>query len=83
LLTDWESDVIIAAMNVQALASEHERLRYMETREGHAMSVRWHQAVQRLVDISSRQTAKYVGAARDGIEAQHGLNDTYPGDPYP
>jgi hypothetical protein len=21
--------------------------------------------------------------ARDGIEAQHGLNDTYPGDPYP
>lgn len=23
------------------------------------------------------------GRARDGIEAQHGLNDTYPGDPYP
>ena len=22
-------------------------------------------------------------AARDDIEAQHGLNDTYPGDPYP
>lgn len=27
--------------------------------------------------------APYVGPARDGIEAQHGLNDTYPGDPYP
>jgi hypothetical protein len=25
--------------------------------------------------------ARYVGPARDGIEAQHGLNDTYPGDP--
>ena len=28
-------------------------------------------------------TAPYSGPARDGIEAQHGLNDTYPGDPYP
>ena len=26
---------------------------------------------------------KYVGPARDGLEAMHGLNDTYPGDPYP
>lgn len=25
----------------------------------------------------------YHGPARDGIEAQHGLNDIYPGDPYP
>jgi hypothetical protein len=25
----------------------------------------------------------YTGPARDGIEAQHGLNDVYPGDEYP
>lgn len=28
-------------------------------------------------------TEPYVGPARDGIEAQYGLNDTWPGDPYP
>lgn len=30
-----------------------------------------------------RVTDEFKGVARDGIEAQHGLNDTYPGDPYP
>ena len=25
----------------------------------------------------------YTGPARDGLEAQHGLNDIFPGDPYP
>jgi hypothetical protein len=27
--------------------------------------------------------AAYVGPARDGIEAQHAMNDIFPGDPYP
>lgn len=25
----------------------------------------------------------HLGIARDGIEARYGLNDTWPGDPYP
>ena len=29
------------------------------------------------------RVAKPTGVARDGIEAQRGLNDTWPGDPYP
>ena len=30
-----------------------------------------------------KNSTKYSGPARDGIEAQHGLNDVYPGDPCP
>lgn len=38
---------------------------------------------KRLECAGFKAAAPYVGPARAGIEAQYGLNDTWPGDPYP
>ena len=37
----------------------------------------------RKIGYSSSGPEMAMGVARDGIEAQRGLNDTWPGDPYP
>jgi len=34
-------------------------------------------------EMGRRELRPFKGVARDGIEAQNGINDTYAGDPYP
>lgn len=41
------------------------------------------QAVAIIRGLEQNKLGEFAGIARDGIEAQRGLNDVWPGDPYP
>ena len=80
-----DNEIVQTALKAVLTAEEHEaRYRFLY-RNVAIFGPHWD--VEGLWDLGGSEGAAQernpVTGARDGIEAQHGLNDTYPGDPYP
>jgi hypothetical protein len=69
------------SFNEDSLFVEEDGSRWAKIKASELIAIR--DFLDRVLTKVEPPKSEYIGPARDGIEAQHGLNDTYPGDPYP